>query len=787
MSKRALIVLGILLLTSWSLMAGNIIEINKSNTTGLDFRSSKGTPTVVTRAAYNNRDVADTMSYTDTWNTQFVQSPGDAMIVAFQMPADGYIKGVNVPIVEWGTGDQQMTVALYELTYPYGIDANGDPIRYPLDIVNGVGWIGGYDMMADSGAMVFDGEIYTPPGTPPECAGGASDVAEYAADPLGQEDSPFGPPGLPLQGLIWPDGFVAPTLDPTNNPGSADEIIPNWLATSDFGTEPFVEGGTWVGVLVFFSGDGGGADHATGFWYVDGEPLGLNDPWVALKFYAGCGGTSGSGGWHIRNWVFGFDLAVLLTGDRGPTYGEEETLVTTVSEDPIDYYIDAYDDNPSGGDAGVDNVVLKYQLDSTTAAINDVAMTADGDRWSGQIPGQAAGTMVYYWVEGTDVNGNATTTPKKSYYIFLAEDGDYLIFNNTTPLYGNMLYVPYCYFAWECDVDGIFDIWDASYGNITADLVGNYDVILEITSYEYPSWDSDAALQPWFAAGNKTYVVEGDEWLGTRYGWSGDVAIPAGDFAEDIGIAHYYPDINGAADAVSRLTPVAGDDIGGPMATFLTDSSCVLDYDPNYDPGHSNWLDGIDAGTGATVAYEGLDGAVDVTTGDPDGTTTYTTGIYGTYGTSNAAFFSFDIMSLYARDYSTGAAYWVGAYDYDYYEVSPFRLAMTHFGANGGVGVDDNNLNTPTEFALKGNYPNPFNPTTNISYTLDVSSSVTVSVYSLLGQKIATIHNGHQNAGDQTVTWSGTNDFGQMVASGMYLYQVKSEGRSLTGKMMLLK
>ncbi len=778
MSKKVLLVLSIMLLFSWTLSAGNLVEISKYTNQSADFKTSKVSQNVVTRAAYDHRDVADTMSYSDTWNSAFIQSPGDAMIVAFQMPADGYIKGVNVPVNEWGTGDQQLTVALYELTYPYGLDANGDPIRYPLTSVDGLGWIGGYDMMVDSGGMVFDGDEYVAPGTAPECAGGAQPVADYAADPLGQEDSPFGPPGLPLQGLIWPDGFTAPTLDPTNNPGNSDEVLDNWIATADYGSEPFVEEGTWVGVLVFYSGAGGGADEPCAFWYTAGDPLGLNDPWVALKFYAGCGGTSGSGGWHIRNWVFGFDLAVLLTGDRGPTYGDEATLVTTVSTDAIPYDIDIFDDNPSGGTAGVASAVLHYQLDSTTATVNDLAMTATGDNYAASIPGQVAGTMVYYWVEATDVGGNATTTPKKSYYIFLARAGKYLVFNNTDPLYGNVLYVPYCYYEWGTDA---FDIWDASYGNITDALVTNYDVIAEVTSQGGGAdYNTDAVLQPWFAAGNKAYVVEGDEWLGARYGWSGDMAIPSGDFAEDIGIVHYYPDVNGGD--VSRLFPVAADDIAGPMATFLVDSSCVLDYDPEYDPGHANWLDGIDAATTAIVSFEGHDGSVD-SLGVDDGTTTYTTAIYGEYGTSKAAFFAFDIMSLYARDYATGASYWVGAYDYYPYFVGPFRLALDW----GTLGVDDSTPDAPQQFLLKGNYPNPFNPTTNINYSLDVTSDVNVTVYSLLGQEIATLHSGVQKAGVHTVEWSGMNDLGQIAASGMYLYRITSDGRALTGKMMLLK
>ncbi len=734
----------------------------------------------------HQRDVADTMSYSNTWRSAFIQSPGDAMLVAYQMPADGIIKGVNIPVNEWGTGDQQLTVALYELTYPYGLDASGNYIRYPLTTVDGQGWIGGYDMQPDSGAMVFDGDIYSPPGTAPECSSGVLPVADYSADPLGQVDSPFGPPGIPQQGLIWPDGFTAATLDPVNNPGSSDQILDNWIATEAYGTEPVLTAGTWVGVLVYFSGSGGGDDESCAFWYTDADPLGFNDPWVALKFYNGCGGTSGSGGWHIRHWVFNFELAVLFPGcPNYPRIFEWTHLVTTLSTEPRNVDVHIADGNPSGGPSGIDSASVFFQLDSLTAAVNEIPLsltagTVQDGTWSGALPGQEPGTTVYWWIKATNINGITISIPIHSYYIFLSRPSHYLLFNNTDPLYGNVLYVPYLYYEWGTDA---FDIWDASYGNITGELVGNYDVIIEVTSAGGgASYNTDAVLQPWFATGDKVYIVEGDEWLGARYGWIGDMDIPDGDFARDIGIAHYYPDIN--SGDISRLFPVAGDEIGGPMATFLTDSNCVLDYDPEYDPGHTNWLDGIAAGPGAIVAFEAHDGEVDTTTGAEDGTTLYTTAIYGTYSTSKAAFFGFDVISLYARDYTASPVteYWVGAWDYDNYLVSPFRLALDWAGAE--LNVNARTDAAPQEIVLRGNYPNPFNPVTTIHYELPEPADVRLAIYDLLGREIADLIGNNQitPAGQHQIKWDASH-----LSSGIYFIRFSHAKFTQTRKILLLK
>ena len=100
--------------------------------------------------------------------------------------------------------------------------------------------------------------------------------------------------------------------------------------------------------------------------------------------------------------------------------------------------------------------------------------------------------------------------------------------------------------------------------------------------------------------------------------------------------------------------------------------------------------------------------------------------------------------------------------------------------------VHDNNI-TVDRFELKGNYPNPFNPTTKIRFTNDRSSNVKVTVYALNGEKVATIMNKQVNAGAYDVSWNGKNSNGTIVPTGMYLYDIESDGRRLQGKMLFLK
>ena len=111
----------------------------------------------------------------------------------------------------------------------------------------------------------------------------------------------------------------------------------------------------------------------------------------------------------------------------------------------------------------------------------------------------------------------------------------------------------------------------------------------------------------------------------------------------------------------------------------------------------------------------------------------------------------------------------------------------SHWSYMGALStVSDNNI-TVDKFALKGNYPNPFNPTTKIRFTNDRSSNVKVTVYALNGEKVATIMNKQVNAGAYDVSWNGKSSNGTIVPTGMYLYDIESDGRRLQGKMLFLK
>ena len=94
----------------------------------------------------------------------------------------------------------------------------------------------------------------------------------------------------------------------------------------------------------------------------------------------------------------------------------------------------------------------------------------------------------------------------------------------------------------------------------------------------------------------------------------------------------------------------------------------------------------------------------------------------------------------------------------------------------------------PRAFSLRDNHPNPFNPSTTISYEVPRQSHITLTVYNLLGQEVDRIVDGIEAAGLYTVTWNGVNGQGQSVTSGIYLYRLTSStGFTKSKRMVLLK
>lgn len=145
------------------------------------------------------------------------------------------------------------------------------------------------------------------------------------------------------------------------------------------------------------------------------------------------------------------------------------------------------------------------------------------------------------------------------------------------------------------------------------------------------------------------------------------------------------------------------------------------------------------------------------------------------------------VAELAATNVATGHSYsWV---DGNVENGVSYTYTLESVDVNGNVEVLAATNATPdapnsvvAKFALEQNFPNPFNPETNINFELAQASNVTLRVFNLVGQEVATLVSGPQAAGRHTVSFDGAN-----LTSGMYIYRLEAGEFSATRKMVLMK
>ena len=155
-----------------------------------------------------------------------------------------------------------------------------------------------------------------------------------------------------------------------------------------------------------------------------------------------------------------------------------------------------------------------------------------------------------------------------------------------------------------------------------------------------------------------------------------------------------------------------------------------------------------------------------------------TTGVFATYGDLAGAAMEYGVTNL--------------TWTWDVWSSDGFEYVPSSSGprtitvdVSEVLGIDGANL--PKEFALHNNYPNPFNPVTNIVYDIPEVTDVTLEIYNVMGQRVRTLAQGSHEAGRYQIVWNATNDFGQALSSGMYIYRIQAGDFVSVKKLVLMK
>lgn len=379
-------------------------------------------------------------------------------------------------------------------------------------------------------------------------------------------------------------------------------------------------------------------------------------------------------------------------------------------------------------------------------------------------PAASLGDEVHYWVSAKDnLGGYSRETPNVITFtvvapenpdaqVLLVDDGSAYQFDYTR-FYEEVLdslHITYEY--WDAGANNGID-YTVTTAGWTVALVDGWGAST-MTTREY---DANQAWAAFLTSGHGLLYIDQDYFFGNG---EGDVPVfVAGDFAYDFfGIAS---GINDPATTDTLIIGVADDPITG----FA--SAEAVPFRPG-DWGLSNYMDYITARTEADDIWSGDDTYNDCGI-KYDG---------GTFKTVHAPFLA------QALNDTTGYTDSTMVYSEAFFNF--IKNSMIWFGIEVGIKEVNNDL-IPEEFSLSQNYPNPFNPVTNITYNISKAVDVNITVYSITGEKVATLVNGKRPAGSYTITWDGLNNANSKIASGIYFYTINAGDFTATKKMVLLK
>jgi hypothetical protein len=562
---------------------------------------------------------------------------------------------------------------------------------------------------------------------------------EWPSDPIGLGNAPYDDtPGV--RGWIVGDWTASPL---GFNPNGAEiwgsggyattwhSHTVNSVAMSELGVEPMVNAGDYFNVNIrtppsFFD---------TGRYELIGCSDG-QDPADFLKYYYSGRFGFDYGWWTRVEWNVFIWAVIRATENTPPVVTSATQLNHTIDIGPRMVCVRAYDCNPSNpADTGIVRATLYYSVDG--GSFTSVTMTGGSPQWCADIPSMTAPALIEYYAEVEDNLGLTTETLHHSYRAIDLNQAGYMTD------YG----VPFNFI----------------------DIAGTGTPIL-LSEY----FDADGVSQNANDGTAGPFDIGGDYEIfgGTgRYAWIG---------------------VNGAICLSSSETDTIHVSPGGFTSWEIPNSSIP----PNFISAFWNDLV-VDPALGGqgVIYYEDLGNMFVVqyqdvgNFNDPNDGTTFQI-ILDRTAPNHKVWFQYldvgaawlDLTAMIGLQGDTSVAWLLvnsGGYPVETRAANGKAIAL--FNENP-MQVQPRDREIPQELALYASYPNPFNPSTAIKFDIPVRRRVRLNVYDILGRTVAVLMDEVKEAGTYTVNWDASR-----ASSGVYFYRLKSDGRSLTKKMVLTR
>ena len=481
---------------------------------------------------------------------------------------------------------------------------------------------------------------------------------------------------------------------------------------------------------------------------------------------------------------------------REPMYSRKiGNQLDTQSEYPFDLTIAVLGANNGVQSANIFYRLVVDQYDKVPAddpRWNQVAMAqGDGDTWTGAIPQQPLGTVMQYYHNATSTTGLTHTfgaNPDSSYDRFgVMKENDIVLKLSFEE--EDLNFIDSSGYNHQLNTIGFWalnDDEDVPEGEIAAQLLEGTSAFGEIVSpflsleeYTITVWlnsDIDTAR-------HNIYVISN---------------VPGANVRD----SYYYTTIgSGAFSAGAWFVP---------NYTLLLRSP--IDSLNAWDMGNDGFLEGIPTGVGNAWQYDntrapfesfnvwyhwminlGPDSLVmQVNDADDIPITRVVVTKERFKGTEIIPFaptiskFRIGPPGLGSDGTYAGQPFYVGKIDelvvYNY-QTFPGNFSMTPIP----TAVDEDITEIPAQYELSQNYPNPFNPGTTIAFVIPKAQDVKLEIYNMLGRRVKTLVEDKMQAGAHKVAWDGTNDLGKAVASGTYIYKLRTESFTETKRLVLVR
>ena len=508
------------------------------------------------------------------------------------------------------------------------------------------------------------------------------------------------------------------------------------IAMSGLGYSPHVNAGDTIVISVQkspFVGSGTGT----------GAVMRCSAPSPVFRFmkyyYYGRTGVTAPG-WWAREFEAFIWFTITVTSDVPPTLTSFTTLNHTTStgtQGPVQLM--AYDCNiMTPADTGVASANLYYNVDG--GSYTSIPMTVSTFVWSASIPGQPLGSTVAYYSTVTDIHGYTTTTAGKSYRVVDLNRANYVY---STPTFS---------FTNIAGDAGATELPGAAFQGTGINDDGTAGPIPIGGNFTF--FGRDTMTQVWVSANGgigMNNTPADTVWVnstGTRTGSFGSFTFPQATLPRNF-IGGFWNDL--------WLEP----DGHGTVWYKQAGTELTIQW---------NRVGNFNAANDTTTTFQ-------IVLDRADNSMTFKYLDVGITGLEQSAV-------LGAQASSTGLWTFINKDGYPI-ETRPANNMSIKLTYNPAAVREI--PGTPSSFALAANYPNPFNPSTEIRYDIATRTKVEVSIFNLLGEKVADLFSGEQGAGTYVATWDGRNSQGQTVSSGVYLYQLKAGTFLQTRKMVLLK